>query len=48
MYGEFKFPDGTKPSWESLSYIQKKFMKWFNKERTKCILTFPVNYKSAA
>lgn len=48
MYGEFKFPDGTKPSWESLSYIQKKFMKWFNKERTKCVLTFPVNYKSAA
>ena len=42
MYGDFVFPDGTKPQWESLSYLQKKFMKWFNKERTKCVLTFPV------
>ena len=42
MYGDFIFPDGTKPQWESLSYLQKKFMKWFNKERTKCVLTFPV------
>lgn len=43
MYGEFIFPDGTKPQWESVSYLQKKFMKWFNKERTKTMLTFPVN-----
>ena len=40
--GEFKFPDGTKPDWESLSWLQKKFMKWFNKERTRTVLTFPV------
>lgn len=46
MYGHFKFPDGTKPQWDSLSYIQKKFMKWFNKERTKCMLTFPVETMS--
>lgn len=42
MFGEFVFPDGTKPQWESISWLQKKFMKWFNEERTKCILAFPV------
>lgn len=42
MFGEFYFPDGTKPDWESLSWIQKEFMKWFNAERLKTILTFPV------
>lgn len=42
VFGEFKFPDGTSPIWETLSWLQKKFMKWFNEERTKYILTFPV------
>ena len=42
VFGDFKFPDGTAPKWETLSWLQKKFMKWFNKERTKYILTFPV------
>lgn len=42
VFGEFKFPDGSKPKWETLSWLQKKFMKWFNAERTKYILTFPV------
>lgn len=42
MFGEFYFPDGTQPKWDSLNWLQKKFMKWFNKERTKTILTFPV------
>lgn len=42
MYGDFYFPDGTKPKWESLSWLQKDFMHWFNQERLKCILTFPV------
>ena len=46
MYGDYMFPDGTKPQWESVSYLQKKFMKWFNKERTKCVLTFPVETMS--
>ena len=46
MYGHFKFPDGTKPQWESVSFIQKEFMKWFNKERTRCVLTFPVETMS--
>lgn len=42
LFGEFFFPDGSKPHWESLSWLQKRFMKWFNKERTKTVLTFPV------
>lgn len=42
IFGDFVFPDGTKPSWESLDWLQRKFMKWFNKERTKDLLTFPV------
>ncbi len=42
LFGEFVFPDGTKPVWDSLNWLQKKFMTWFNEERTKCILTFPV------
>ena len=42
MFGEFFFPDGTQPTWESLCWLQKEFMMWFNEERNKCILTFPV------
>ena len=42
LFGDFVFPDGGKPDWDSLSWLQKRFMKWFNKERTKSLLTFPV------
>ena len=42
LFDDFYFPDGTKPSWERVSWLQKRFMKWFNKERTKTMLTFPV------
>ena len=42
VFGEFYFPDGTAPQWESLDALQRLFMKWFNRERTKEILTFPV------
>ncbi len=42
IFGDFRFPDGSKPHWESLSWLQKRFMTWFNAERTKTILTFPV------
>ena len=42
MFAEFCFPDGTKPSYESLVRLQKYFMKWFNKERTTALLTYPV------
>ena len=42
LFGNFFFPDGSQPDWESLSWLQKRFMKWFNKERQRCVLTFPV------
>lgn len=42
LFKDFYFPDGTQPSWERVSYLQKKFMQWFNEERTKAMLTFPV------
>jgi ribonucleoside-triphosphate reductase len=47
MFGNFYFPDGTQPQWESVKWLQQTFMKWFNEERLKTIITFPVN-KSAA
>ena len=46
MFGNFYFPDGSKPDWDGLSWLQKRFMKWFNKERTKAVLTFPVETMS--
>lgn len=42
LFGEFYFPDGSQPDWDGLCWLQKRFMKWFNKERTKTMLTFPV------
>ena len=42
MYGHFMFPDGDTPKWDSINWLQKKFMKWFNAERLRCMLTFPV------
>ncbi len=42
MFKDFYFPDGTQPKWERVDYLQKLFMKWFNAERKKTLLTFPV------
>ena len=42
IFGNFYFPDGSQPDWNSLSWLQKRFMTWFNTERTKAVLTFPV------
>lgn len=42
MFGDFVFPDMTKPTWDSLKRVQQFFMKWFNNERLKAVLTFPV------
>ena len=42
LFGEFRFPNGSRPSWEALSWLQKRFMRWFNRERTRSVLTFPV------
>lgn len=42
MFSNFVFPDLTSPKWDSLNWLQKEFMQWFNKERERTILTFPV------
>jgi len=42
MLGDFVFPDFERPNWETTAKLQRFFMKWFNQERTKAILTFPV------
>ena len=42
VFEDFSFPDGTKPRWEHVDFLQKDFMQWLNKERTKTLLTFPV------
>ena len=42
MFGEFYYPDGTKPEWKAIDTLQRLFMKWFNKLRTKAIVAFPV------
>ena len=42
LFGEFYYPDGTKPQWEAIDCLQRLFMKFFNKLRTRQILTFPV------
>ena len=42
MFGNFVFPDFSKPVWESVARLQDFFLTWFNRERTKAILTFPV------
>lgn len=42
LFGEMSYPDGSALSWERVSFIQKLFMNWLNNERTKTLLTFPV------
>lgn len=42
LFQDFIFPDGTRMIWESTSWLQETFMNWFNEERKKKILTFPV------
>lgn len=42
MFGEFVFPDFSKPDWQSVSQLQDFFLHWFNAERSKTLLTFPV------
>lgn len=42
LFEDFFFPDGDVPKWETTKELQKMFMKWFNNERTKTVITFPV------
>ena len=42
MFGEFVFPDFSKPNWQTVDQLQHFFLDWLNKEREQAVLTFPV------
>ncbi|MCP3863828.1 MAG: anaerobic ribonucleoside-triphosphate reductase [Aestuariibacter sp.] len=42
MFGEFVFPDMSKPEWKNIESLQAFFLDWFNNERKRAVLTFPV------
>ena len=44
MFETFVFPDGTRmvDLWSAVSWVQRDFMRWFNQERTRAVITFPV------
>ncbi|MDP7592815.1 MAG: anaerobic ribonucleoside-triphosphate reductase [Litorilituus sp.] len=42
MFGEFVFPDFSKPNWQTVDTLQQFFLTWLNQEREKSVLTFPV------
>lgn len=46
LFKDFVFPDGSKPEWERVDVLQRMFLDWFNSERKKTLLTFPVETMS--
>ena len=44
LYSTSYFPDGSKAvdEWDGINALQKFFLSWFNAERDKSLLTFPV------
>lgn len=42
LFEEFYYPDGTKPKWEAIDYLQRKFIKYLNKERLNAVIAMPV------
>lgn len=42
IFGDFVFPSGESPDYDSLADLQEFFLSWLNKERTVALLTFPV------
>ncbi|PSJ48415.1 anaerobic ribonucleoside-triphosphate reductase [Zobellella taiwanensis] len=42
MFEFFVFPDGSRPARESVFRLQAHFLDWFNEERRRAVLTFPV------
>ena len=42
LFEEFCYPDGTKPKWEAIDYLQRKFMKYLNAERLNAVIAMPV------
>lgn len=42
LFADFIFLDGARPDFASVINLEEFFLGWFNQERTKAILTFPV------
>ena len=42
LFEEFCYPDSTKPKWEAIDYLQRKFMKYLNAERLNAVIAMPV------
>lgn len=42
LFGDFYYPDGTRPKWEAIDYLQRKFMKYLNAERLNAVIAMPV------
>ena len=42
LFGDFYYPDGTKPKWEAIDYLQRTFMNYLNEERLNAVIAMPV------
>ena len=42
LFEDFVYPDLSTPNFDSIKKLQVFFMTWFNEERRKALLTFPV------
>ena len=42
LFGDFYYPDGTKPEWKAVDYLQKLFMNYLNDERLNAVIAMPV------
>ena len=42
LFENFCYPDGTKPEWKAIDYLQKTFMNYLNNERLNAVIAMPV------
>ena len=42
LFENFYYPDGTKPQWEAIDYLQRLFMNYLNEERLNAVIAMPV------
>ena len=42
LFKNFCYPDGTKPEWKAIDYLQRTFMNYLNNERLNAVIAMPV------
>ena len=42
LFEDFYYPDGTKPEWKAIDYLQRTFMNYLNEERLNAVIAMPV------